>query len=104
MQVTFLNKIIRPLISLNDTTYPIEKGIKQLIKIILFEIVHEDAQPAYQRIICKTVLRHAGHGEAAFQVVYINPETGVPDIRKIKNPGGGILAFVKYKFTIWVFR
>ena len=96
-QIEFLNKVIKPMISIKDTTYKLEKGIKQLIKIILFEIVHEDAQPAHPPMICKTILRHAGHGEAAFQVVYTNPNTGLPNIRKIKNPGGGILAFVKYK-------
>lgn len=97
MQITFLNRKVKPLISIADKTYDIPKGIKQLIKIILFEILHEDAQPAYERLICKTILRNAGHGEAAFQVVYTNPETGLPNIRKIKNPGGGILSFVKYK-------
>ena len=97
MQTHFLQKVVKPMMAISDTTYPISKGLKQLIKIILFEILHEDAQPAYERHICKTILRHAGHGEAAFQVVYTNPDTGLPNIRKIKNPGGGILAFVKYK-------
>ena len=97
MQTNFLNKIVKPMMTLSDTKYPIDKGLKQLVKIILFEILHEDAQPAYERLICKTILRNAGHGEATFQVVYTNPDTGLPNIRKIKNPGGGILAFVKYK-------
>jgi hypothetical protein len=97
MQIQFLNQVVKPLIYLKDPTHKLEKGIKQLIKIILFEIVHEDAQPAYPELICKTILRNAGHGEAGFQVVYTNPNTGLPNIRKIKNPGGGILAFVKYK-------
>jgi hypothetical protein len=96
MQQHFLNKLVRPLISISDKTYDIPKGIKQLIKIILFEIIHEDAQPAYERIVCNTILRNANE-EANFQVVYKNPETGLPNIRKIKVPGGGILAFVKYK-------
>jgi hypothetical protein len=67
------------------------------MKIILFEIIHEDAQPAYPGIICKSILRNAGHGKAKFQVPYLNPLTKTPDIRHITNPGGGILAFVKYK-------
>ena len=95
MQTDFLKREIQPLISLKDTKVP--KGIKQLMKIILFEIIHEDAQPAYGDLICRTVLRNAGHGEAKFQVLFTNPLTGTPDIRQIKNPGGGILAFVKYK-------
>jgi hypothetical protein len=98
MQTDFLKEEIHPLISLKslkDTKIP--KGIKQLIKIILFEIIHEDAQPAYGDLICRTILRNAGHGEAKFQVLFTNPSTGTPDIRQIKNPGGGILAFVKYK-------
>jgi hypothetical protein len=97
MQTHFLNKVVKPMMTISDTKYPISKGLKQLVKIILFEILHEDAQPAYERMICKTILRNAGHGEATFQVVYTNPNTGLPNIRKIKNPGGGILAFVKYK-------
>jgi hypothetical protein len=67
------------------------------MKIILFEIIHEDAQPAYPSILCQTILRNAGHGQAKFQVLFTNPSTGTPDIRHITNPGGGILAFVKYK-------
>ena len=96
MQTEFLKREIQPLISIKDTT-TIPKGIKQLMKIILFEIIHEDAQPVYADLICRTVLRNAGHGEAKFQVLFTNPLTGTPDIRHIKNPGGGILAFVKYK-------
>jgi len=96
MQQHFLNKIVRPLITLKDTTYSIPKGIKQVIKIILFEIIHEDAQPAYERMICNTILRNAGEA-APFQAIYKNPETGIPNIRRITVPGGGILAFVKYK-------
>jgi hypothetical protein len=97
MQIQFINHTIKPLIYFKGQVHQLERGIKQLIKIILFEIVHEDAQPAYPELICRTILRNAGHGEAGFQVVYTNPNTGLPNIRKIKNPGGGILAFVKYK-------
>jgi len=96
MQTHFLNKVVKPFIAISDTKYPISKGLKQLIKIILFEIIHEDAQPAYERIVCNTILRKASEA-ADFQVVFKHPQTGLPNIRKVKVPGGGILAFVKYK-------
>ena len=97
-QTDFLKEKIYPMINLKDTTHRLlVKGMRQVIKIILFEILHEDAQPAFPEIICRDIVKLPGHGDAGFQVIYKNPKTGLPNIRKIMDPGGGILAFVKYK-------
>ena len=70
---------------------PIDLGYSQLIKIIVFEITHEDALPMREDVICSTILRNSGI------------ETFFPRLSqegKIKTSielGGSILGFVKYK-------
>jgi len=72
-------------------TEPIDMGYAQIMKIILFEITHEDAMPMQKDVICSTILRNAGI-ETAFPRVDKNGKI-ITSIEK----GGSILGFVKYK-------
>lgn len=74
-----------------DTSTPIDWGYSQLIKIILFEITHEDALPMREDVICSTILRNSGI-ETAFPRVSQEGK-----IKMSIERGGSILGFVKYK-------
>jgi hypothetical protein len=74
-----------------DISTPIDFGYAQVIKIIVFEITHEDALPMREDVICSTILRNSGI-ETAFP--RISQEGKI--ITSIEH-GGSILGFVKYK-------
>jgi hypothetical protein len=74
-----------------DHYTPIDTGYAQIIKIILFEITHEDAMPMQKDVICSSILRNSGI-ETAFPRVDKSARITI-DIEK----GGSILGFVKYK-------
>jgi hypothetical protein len=96
-QLNFVQTQLRPLIKLNKNTNSREdKAIKQATKIILFELLHEDAEAAIPEIVCNNILRKPGT-PTSFQIVVNNPITGTKNIKKVIIPGGGLLAFVKYK-------
>jgi hypothetical protein len=74
-----------------DYTNPIDMGYSQIIKVILFEITHEDAMPMHKDIICSTILRNSG-----IETVFPRLDAKGKIIRSIEK-GGSILGFVKYK-------
>jgi len=74
---------------LNGT--PIDLGYSQLIKIIIFEITHEDSLPMREDVICSTILRKAG-----IDTVFYTYDDKAK-ITDLTEKGGSILGFVKYK-------
>jgi hypothetical protein len=70
---------------------PIDKGYAQIIKIILFEIIHEDALPIQEDLICSTILRKFGV-KTTFPRVTLDGTV----IKSVVS-GGSILGFVRYK-------
>ena len=74
-----------------DISTPIDWGYSQLIKIIVFEITHEDALPMREDVICSTITRNSGI-ETDFPRVSQDGKI----ITSIER-GGSILGFVKYK-------
>ncbi len=101
-------KVVETSVShLNMTDYseikdetPIDIGYAQIIKIIVFEITHEDALPMQQDIICETILRNSG-----IEVEFPRLSTDTDKISVVKNieKGGSILGFVKYKLRYGFF-
>jgi hypothetical protein len=74
-----------------DYDEPIDTGYAQLIKIIIFEITHEDAMPLQKDVICKAIQRQSG-----IDVLFPRINTsGKITINSEKS--GSILGFVKYK-------
>lgn len=73
-----------------------QKEMKKLKKIILFEIVHEDARPFLREIVCKYIQQKEGN-PVAFEVPYIDPVT--KDMEPIDTPDTGIntLSYVRDK-------
>lgn len=95
-QFDFVQTHLKPLYTIAKEDSAEEKAIKQALKIILFEVVHEDAEPALPDVLCDLVLRKPGI-PTSFQIIVDDPEKGTKDIKKVIIPGGGLLAFVKYK-------
>jgi len=122
MQHDFIQKKIRPLIILSDPTlaeylkgtqegFPPKEftekqytdGIKGVIKNILFEVLHEEADPTISESICAKVKKQSGD-QSPFQFIFTDPETGRREIKRVIVPGGSILGFVRYKLRYGFFN
>jgi len=113
MQHDFITRKIRPLIMLKNTgltnagllentSKEYNDGIKAVMKNILFEVLHEEADPALPEIICSKVIKPSGD-PSPFQFIVTDPVTGAKDMKKVIVPGGSILAFVRYKLRYGFF-
>ena len=69
-------------------------GLSAIMKIILFEIVHEDALPLQKNIICSTILRKSNEPVQFPRLEIIDGKISVVMKEEL---GGSILGFVKYK-------
>lgn len=56
----FVKQTLMPLLSISKDMSDDEKNHRRLMKILLFEILHEDALPALKSVIEKAILREAG--------------------------------------------
>jgi hypothetical protein len=74
----------------------ITRELKKLKKIILFEIVHEDARPFLREVICKYIQQKEGHS-VRFEVPHIDPGTGYLDIVDTMDTGISTLSYVRNK-------
>ena len=73
-----------------------EKELKKLKKIILFEIVHEDARPFLKEVICKYIQLKEGN-PVSFEVPRIDPKTSYMDIIETIDTGISTLSYVRNK-------
>ena len=73
-----------------------KRELKKLKKIILFEVVHEDARPFLKNVICKYVQLKEG-GSVAFEVPRIDPKTGYMDVVDTMDTGISTLSYVRNK-------
>ena len=86
---------------LNESCHKnLENGINAIIKIILFEIVHEDAMPLQNDIIYSSVLRPARMPVLFPRIVRNNNNLVIAEQKEF---GGSILGFVKYKLRYCFF-
>jgi len=76
---------------------PIDLGYSQLIKIIVFEITHEDSLPMHKDVICRSILRNSG-----IETIFPRIDQYGKVIKQIEL-GGSILGFVKYKLRYGFF-
>lgn len=92
--INFLNKIL-PLITLNKSDDVIVKAMKQLIKIIFFEIIHEDAL-----YLLPDVIWNACHRNDDYQYVFektIMTSNRLLDVIDYPINVEGALAYTKFK-------
>lgn len=73
-----------------------EREMKKLKKIILFEIVHEDARPFLKDVICQFVQQKEGSG-VSFEVPRIDPHTEYMDVVDTVDTGISTLSYVRNK-------
>lgn len=73
-----------------------QREIKKLKKIILFEIVHEDARPFLKDVICEYLQVKEG-GAVPFEVPRIDPDTGYMDMVDTLDTGISTLSYVRNK-------
>jgi hypothetical protein len=73
-----------------------QKEMKKLKKIILFEIVHEDARPFLKDVICKYIQVKEG-GSVPFEMPRIDPKTGYMDVVDTLDTGISTLSYVRNK-------
>lgn len=81
-------------ISENDSEK--SKEIKKIKKIILFEILHEDAKPAIPSLILDSLLRKEG-GETKFEMPIIDEKTHYMDIVDVLDTEISTLSYVRSK-------
>jgi hypothetical protein len=79
---------------------PIDKGYSQIIKIIIFEITHEDALPIHPEIICSNITRGSGNNPLFPRLTQTNK--GI-EVIALSDEGASILSFVKYKLRYGFF-
>ncbi len=73
-----------------------QREMKKLKKIILFEIVHEDARPFLKDIVCKYVQQQEG-GHVPFSVPFVDKNTGYMNMVKTLDTGISTLSYVRNK-------
>ena len=73
-----------------------QREIKKLKKIILFEIVHEDARPFLREVICDHIQQMEG-GSVPFEVPRIDPATNYMDVVDTLDTGISTLSYVRNK-------
>ncbi len=91
----FIEQYLRK-IKIQKTDTEEEREIKKLKKIILFEIVHEDARPFLKEVICKYIQVKEG-GPVPFEVPHIDPKTGYMDVVDTLDTGISTLSYVRNK-------
>lgn len=83
-------------IKIQKTDTEFQKEIKKIKKIILFEIVHEDARPFLKETICEYIQQVEG-GAVPFEVPRIDPKTGYMDMVDTLDTGISTLSYVRNK-------
>ncbi len=73
-----------------------EREIKKLKKIILFEVVHEDARPFLRDVITRFIQMQEGK-PVPFEVPRIDKETGYMDVVDTLDTGISTLSYVRNK-------
>jgi hypothetical protein len=85
-----------PTIKISEHDNEKTKEIKKIKKIILFEVVHEDAKPFLPEVVLSALLRKEG-GETKFEVPTIDEKTHYMDIVDTLDTEISTLSYVRNK-------
>lgn len=94
-QNTFIEQYL-PTIKISETDSIIQKEIKKIKKIILFEVCHEDAKPFLPEVILSSLLKKEG-GETKFELPVIDEKTHYLDIVDVLDTEISTLSYVRNK-------
>ncbi|NBS41550.1 hypothetical protein EBS80_02725, partial [bacterium] len=83
-------------IRIRPTDSEVDRELKKLKKIILFEVTHEDARPFLSDVVCRYVQMMEG-GSVPFEVPRVDPRTGYMDVVDTRDTGISTLAYVRCK-------
>ena len=92
---TFVHEYL-PRIAIQKTDTQEQKEIKKLKKIILFEVVHEDARPILPEIICEALLEDEGY-EFPDNVIRYDDSGQQTYLEQRTIPGITALSYVRHK-------
>lgn len=73
-----------------------QRALKDLKKIIFFEIIHEDAEPFMPDVTSTSLQRKEGF-VSTFEVPVLDPSTGLMNVSYTKETGIATLAYVRHK-------
>lgn len=85
-----------PRIKISKDDSEIEKELKKIKKIILFEVCHEDAKPLLPEVVLSALLRKEG-GETRFELPIIDEKTHYLDIVDVLDTEISTLSYVRNK-------
>lgn len=85
-----------PRIKISQDDSEIEKELKKIKKIILFEVCHEDAKPLLPEVVLSALLRKEG-GETRFELPIIDEKTHYLDIVDVLDTEISTLSYVRNK-------
>lgn len=85
-----------PNIKISEHDSEIEKELKKIKKIILFEVCHEDAKPLLPDVVLSALLRKEG-GETRFEMPVIDEKTHYLDIVDVLDTEISTLSYVRNK-------
>ena len=89
---------IAKLMTLLGSRSPINKNVQKMVKFILFEILHEEAEPALESVVCESILREPAKAySTGFMDFVKNESTGALELAPVVTPSASLLSFVKYK-------
>ncbi|MBC3882888.1 hypothetical protein H8K35_15950 [Undibacterium sp. LX40W] len=92
---TFVHKYL-PRIAIQKSDTQEQKEIKKLKKIILFEVVHEDARPILPEIICEALLEDEGY-EFPDSIIRYDESGQQAYLEQRTIPGITALSYVRHK-------
>jgi hypothetical protein len=78
------------------TSTSIKLEIRQAMRIIFFEILHEEAEPPIESIICKLLTRESSENYATGFKDFVSKKSYI-DKKALTTPSGSIIGFVRYK-------
>lgn len=78
------------------TSTSIKLEIRQAMRIIFFEILHEEAEPPLESVICKLLTRESSENYATGFKDFVSKDS-VIDKKALATPSGSIIGFVRYK-------
>ena len=88
----YVNEELMPVIEINKSDSPERKNEKRMMKLILFEALHEDALPAHPAVL-KSSLERAPNTLTPFEELINDEKT----VQYIMEPGATTLAYVYRK-------
>ena len=74
-----------------------ERHVKKMVKFILFEILHEEAEPALMNVVCSLIKRESAANYSTGFVDFVQDDKGKRELAPVVTPSASLLSFVRFK-------